>query len=231
MITPVFKGRSRDSHRNFFYSATFLEPRLSIFLEERENLSIQQVFQVIPPVMSNQIELTFGRYLEDLDNIAQKYGCNVDPWAPALREAKITPEMAYAMSVNFAQSALPNIKNMAGFQQLLPVAKDLHDLLQTYADFAPRPADSKLGFSVNFLRAAMMSFRREHNDLAGFDEKKAQAFGARLEPKLSSQFQVALGEIHQKLFLQATLMKGAEEGQRQAQRYKEKNLDTAPAGP
>lgn len=231
MTTPVFKGRVRDSHANFFHAVSFLESRLGILLDPDEKLTIQQVFQVRPPVMSNQVPLTFGRYLEDLDGIAGKYGCDVNPWAPALRDAKITAEMAYAMSVNFAQSAFLNIKNIARLDQLHPPVKDVHDLLKTYADFDHAPASGRGGFAETFLRAAMMSFRREHDQLSDFDEARANKVAARLEPKLVSQFPTAFGELYQGMFMHATLMKGREEGERQAQQRKEKTIATAPAGP
>lgn len=231
MTTPVFKGRRRDSHTNFFHAVNFLESRLSILLDPVEKLTIPQVFQVRPPLMRNQVPLTFGRYLEDLDGIAGKYWCDVNPWAPTLREAKITPEMAYAMSVNFSQSAFLNMKNIAALDQLSPLVKDVHDLLKTYADFDHAPVSGRAAFEETFLRAAMMSFRRKHDQLSDFDEAKAKKVAARCEPNLVSQFPAAFGELYQGMFMHATLLKGREEGERQAQQHKEKALGIPPAGP
>jgi hypothetical protein len=231
MTTPVFKGRRRESHLNFFYAVNFLEARLGILLNDHERVSIQQVFQVIPPVMKNQIELTFGGYLEDLDAIARKYGCEVNPWAPALRDAKITPEIAYAMSVNFAKSAFMNIKNIAGLEQLIPVVKDVHALLDTYAEFEQKPAQRLLNLKDSFVRSAMMNFRSVHDQLSDFDEVNGEAVAARSVPKLSIKFQANLGEIYDSLVFQATLMKGRAEGLRQAELFKVKEFDGAPDGP
>ena len=221
MTSQSTTGRPSNANLYAFSRVNDFQHRLQVHLSNPD-FGFSRVFAhfapVDAPVMVDKIELTFGKFMQDLTDLAKKYRCHVREPDESIKGMVITSEMAYIMSVYMIESSANQHSDMKALLGLKSLVGDLQKNLNSYADFeSESPSVSE--FKNHFVYSARCEFRRQVNDLSKFDEDKAKSNASNFASKLALEFTPELGKMYDCLFVASSFIKGVGEGHRQSEKF------------
>jgi hypothetical protein len=218
-------------HKEFFHAVSHLEPMVRLWSEDPhfKDKALAALFLHPIPSYSKGESLTFGAFIDKINQIANKYGDAVRlPEAP-VRDVAINSDDIYVMAQHIVNRSRCHAKDLSQMEQLVPLVKALLELVDSLIDVKHFQPQQRIDFERDFVLHAKIFMRRRFDHLELFDEEKAKAMAKVSEAKITPLFESLPGAFQDEMTSFAIILEGGQHGLKQANTLKELAESTGPA--
>jgi hypothetical protein len=218
-------------HKEFFHAVSHLEPMVSLWSEDPHfnDRSLANMFHYDLPTTMAGKDLTFGEFIDKIDQLAGQHGGSVLSPQGNVRNVKVDSAAIYAMSLHIVDRARCHCHNLAEMEQMVPLVNQLVGLVESLIDVKHGEPRIPHNFERDFLRNANMGFVRRKGRVDLFDEVKAIAMAEKAEEAIKPLFASLPGAFQDQMTFIALVLEGSQHGFQQAADLK--RFEQEQAGP
>lgn len=217
-MSKTSAGMPLESHRNLFYTASRIEPRLKVWLQKPLSRPLVSLFWEDIPVFRRNDSLTFGVFWDGLSSIAREYGCKIVPIEDSSRAVVITGAEAYSISLHLVQHAQVPMQRLTGLREMAPVVRNVATMVEQWGDFDHPEYGAGLNFIGGFVYYAKSSMQDMLGNLDKFDEARALARAQDVEVQMRGEFSNVPGDFGSALLSTSVILAGDSHGIHQSER-------------
>lgn len=217
-------------YREFFHAVSHLEPMVRLWSEDPhfKDKALSSMFLHLVPSSSKGECLTFGAFIDKLNQLANKYGDAVRLPEATVKEVVINSDDIYVMAQHIVNRSRSHSKDLNHMEQLVPLVKELLVLVDSLIDVEHFEPQQRIDFEKDFVLNAKMAMRRRFDHLELFDEEKAKAMAKAAEAKITPLFESIPGAFQDEMTSFAIILEGGQHGLQQANTLKELAEPTGP---
>jgi hypothetical protein len=216
-------------HREFFHAVSHLEPMVQIWSEDPkfQGRSLSSMFHHPIPDMCQGRSITFGEFIDKLNQFAGRHGDTVRQPEAALKDVVIDSAGIYSMALQIINRSRTHSKDLGQLEQLVPLVRELVELVDSMIEVKHFEPLARIDFERDFVLNAKMAMRRRFDRLELFDEDKAKTVAKSTEEKIKPLFAALPGAFQDEMTFMAIILEGCDHGFKQAKHLKDKHEDLA----